>query len=247
MLIAIISDLHANLDALQTCMAKIDELRPDDLICLGDMVGYGPNPREALDVVMARCSKVLLGNHDEALLKQPVNFNKIPREALMWTKTQFEGEAYRRYLDYLWTLQPLLREGEIVYSHGMLQSNVNYVEVPEDVLFIFERMTVQERVCFAGHSHFPCIWGLRDSSLYYIEAEEAGPIELGEFEKCWVNVGSIGQPRDRDNRSCFITYDTEKRAVTYHRIAYDVDKTAQKIRDIPGLDNFLADRLYRGI
>lgn len=247
MLTAIISDIHSNLEALEACLKHIDRMDVGKIVCLGDVVGYGPNPKEVLEIVKKRCDVVLLGNHDEALLKQPVNFNKIPREAILWTKAQFNIDTDKEMLDYLWSLSPLEHDGELVYSHGMLHSNMNYVEEPEDVLFIFERMSLKERLCFAGHSHIPCIWALENNSLYYVEALENEPFELERYEKCWINVGSVGQPRDRDNRSCFATYDTKTQVLQYHRVAYDHATTASKIRQQEGLDDFLADRLHRGL
>lgn len=247
MLLAVLSDIHANLEALLACLQRIDELKAERIVCLGDLVGYGPNPRQVVEITKNRCASVILGNHDEALIKKPVNFNRIPSDAIYWTKKQFEDEEGKKFLDYLWSLHPVWRAGEIILSHGILHNNMSYVEEPEDVLFIFESMTLDEKICFAGHSHLPSAWYIQDGNLYIHDAVDKEPLDLKAAKKTWVNVGSVGQPRDRDPRACFATWDTVERVLRFHRVQYDIEKTANQIRKIAELDNFLADRLSQGI
>lgn len=247
MKVAVVSDIHSNTEAFLTVLAAIDEMKVDRIYCLGDIVGYGPNPVEIVNIVRDRVHACILGNHDEAVIDEPRYFNRIPYEAIMWTKVQF-SYGQEENLQYLASLPPILRESGMVFTHGLLDNNMCYVDSTDDLMMIFDGMETQDFICFGGHSHFPSVWVLGEDELKPIESEPGKEITLGpEIQKVWANVGSVGQPRDGDPRASFMTWDTTERTLVHHRIDYDLKETMNKIRHIPELDNFLAERLENGV
>ena len=248
MKVAIISDVHSNEEALNAVYGTIDKLGVDRIYCLGDIVGYGPDPLKIIHMIRERVHACILGNHDEAVLVEPKYFNRIPYEAIMWTKIQLSFRCEDE-LKYLGNLPTILKDEGMVFTHGLLDNNMCYVDNTDDLLVIFERMEDNDIVCFGGHSHFPSAWTLNnDGHMSAVDIKPGGSFQLGpQFAKLWVNVGSVGQPRDGDHRSSFMTWDTESRILCYHRVEYDYKTTMAKIRKIPELDNFLAERLERGV
>jgi len=245
--VAIVSDIHSNVEAFSVVKNKIEDLGVDKIFCLGDIVGYGPNPVEILNVVRENVDACILGNHDEAVLEEPKYFNRIPYEAIMWTKVQF-SYGQEKNLEFLGSLPSIYREQGVVLTHGLLDNNMCYVDSTDDLMMIFDGMTEDDFICFGGHSHYPSIWALGEDELGPIELEPGQEVVLGpEVKKAWANVGSVGQPRDGDPRSSFMTWDTTERTLAYHRVEYDFPTTMKKIRHIPELDNFLADRLENGV
>lgn len=243
---AIVSDIHSNVEAFTTVLDHIKGLDVDQIYCLGDIVGYGPNPREIISMVREHVKHCIMGNHDEAVLSEPKYFNRIPYEAIKWTQVQLsiqcEGE-----LDYLSKLPEILHDQGMVFTHGLLDNNMCYVDNTDDLALIFKSMMEEDVICFGGHSHYPCVWILQNKEMLPIELQPGESyVADATVDKLWVNVGSVGQPRDGDNRSSFMTWDTEERRLEYIRIPYDYEMTMSKIRKIPELDNFLADRLEKG-
>lgn len=244
---AIISDIHGNLEALEAVLADIETRGVDDIYCLGDVIGYGPNPRECIDLIMDKCSVCILGNHDQAALFDPEGFNAGAERAIFWTRSQFERGDPRgneRRWDFLGELPRMKREDNFLYVHGSARNPLNEYVFPEDIYHQrkMERIfALVDSYCFQGHTHIPGVF--TEDYTFRDPADLGGVFEFGE-QKALVNVGSVGQPRDGDSRACYVTLDgTELR---YHRVEYDVDKTAEKIYPIPELDNFLGDRLRDG-
>jgi predicted phosphodiesterase len=248
-MIALISDIHGNLEALQTVLAEIDRRGVDEIICLGDVVGYGPNPTECIDLVMRRCSVTLMGNHDFAVFYEPYNFNVGAEQACYWTRAQFEADANAERRDARWRflgkLQPLERRPGVMCAHASPRRPINEYIFPDDIYTnsskfgpIFERV---EKVCFVGHTHVPGVF--LEGPDFYSPEELDARFELG-IEKAVINVGSVGQPRDRDPRSSFVLFDG--RSVEFVRVAYDVDAVVKKVEKIDALDNFLGSRLRDG-
>jgi len=248
---AIISDIHGNFEALTAVLGRIGDIGVDEIICLGDIIGYGPNPLECLDTVIDRCQLTILGNHDQAAIFDPDGFNPIAMKAIYWTREQLENDtadleqADRRW-DFLGELPRRHDEGEYLFVHGSPRDPTNEYVFPETV---YERdllailMSRIERVCFQGHTHIP---GIFTESGAFVSPDECDHYFRLDAGKCMLNVGSVGQPRDGDARSCFVVLDTEERSVRYHRVEYDADKTREKIYGIPDLDNMLGDRLMTG-
>jgi len=247
--VAIVSDIHSNIEALEAVMKDIQSKNDiDKICCLGDLVGYGPNPVEVLKVAREQFKACILGNHDEAVLKEPKYFNRIPEEAIYWTKDILEEQGSSADIQYLESLENLFREEGYVLSHGIMEDNMSYTTETEDLFYIFENMEPSEFVCFGGHSHQPALWVLEDDELFFFEPELDHDFKVDiESQKCWVNVGSVGQPRDSDTRASYVIYDTKTNIINFQKVEYDFEITANKIRNIDGLDNFLGDRLTKGV
>ncbi len=244
---AIISDIHGNLEALEAVLADIRSQNVTDIYCLGDIIGYGPNPRECIDLVMQNCQITIIGNHDQAALFDPEGFNPGAERAIFWTRAQLEAgdpAGNERRWEFLGELPRMKRDGELMYVHGSARNPLNEYVFPEDIYNQrkLERIfALVEKYCFQGHTHIP---GVFTEDCNFMAPDEFDmTYQLGDF-KALVNVGSVGQPRDGDNRSCYVLLND--RTVTYRRVAYDFEKTAAKIYPIPELDNFLGDRLREG-
>ncbi len=245
---AIISDIHGNLEALQSVMADISEQQCDQIFCLGDIVGYGPNPLECLDLCRA-FDAAILGNHDQGALFDPEGFSSNAEKAIFWTRDQLERingepERQRERLNFLAELQRNIREPNFLFVHGSARNPLNEYVFPEDIYNqrkIEKIFALVERYCFQGHTHVPGVF--TDDGKYFHPNDIGHRHELTE-SKAMVNVGSVGQPRDGDPRSCYVIL--EGNVVEFRRVDYPITETAGKIYDIPELDNFLGDRLSEG-
>lgn len=242
---AIISDIHGNLEALEAVLADIKSKGVTELYCLGDIVGYGPNPCECVDRAM-KADFCLLGNHDQAALFDPEGFNAGAERAIFWTRSILEkptpGSEAR--WEFLGELPRRKAEGDLLFVHGSARNPLNEYVFPEDVYNqqkmekIFALVT---KYCFQGHTHIP---GIFTEGFEFLAPEELDfEYELGD-QKALINVGSVGQPRNGDNRSSYVILDGN--TVKFQRVEYNFETTAQKIYDIPDLDNFLGDRLRDG-
>ena len=244
---AIISDLHSNMAALSAVLEDIKAKGISEILCLGDVIGYGPEPEETLDIAMG-FKMTLLGNHEEALLTDANNFNIRARDAINWTRKKLDLEsedpAKLGRWAYLEKLVPMQEVGDILFVHGSPRAPTTEYIVPRDgqdkrkMSDIFSRFG---RLCFVGHSHIP---GVYTEEGFFSPADLCDIYMCEPGRKALVNVGSVGQPRDGDIRASYVTYDGE--AVVFRRIPYDVERTVQKIYAIPELDRFLGDRLREG-
>jgi diadenosine tetraphosphatase ApaH/serine/threonine PP2A family protein phosphatase len=246
---AVLSDIHGNLEALTAVFAEIDRRGITDVICLGDVIGYGPNPMECLDLVRQRCRVTLMGNHDFAVLYEPYNFNTGAESACFWTRQTFEDDPDdARRADrwrYLGNLPVRLKTADFVAVHASPRRPINEYIFPDDIYTnpakfqsIFERF---DRVCFVGHTHVPGVF--LEGPDFYSPDELEYRFELTD-EKAVVNVGSVGQPRDRDPRSSFVV--VHPNSIEFVRIPYDYETTVRKITENHDLDNFLGTRLLDG-
>ncbi len=245
---AIISDIHSNLEALEAVLADIRQLGVQETYCLGDIIGYGPNPRECIDLVM-QCNACILGNHDQAALFDPEGFNSSAERAIFWTRQQLEDPRgnradNQRRLDFLGELPRQRAEGNLLFVHGSARQPTNEYVFPEDVYNqrkMEKIFSLIQHYCFQGHTHVPGIFaqGSEFSSPEQLNFQH----KLGT-EKTMINVGSVGQPRDGDRRACYVVLEDE--LVTFRRVDYPFEKTAEKIYNIPDLDRFLGDRLREG-
>jgi predicted phosphodiesterase len=272
---AIISDVHSNLAALNTVLADIEQRGVKGIVCLGDVVGYGPNPRECVDLIRRKCRVCIMGNHDHAVLYEPTNFNAAAERAAYWTRRVLESEpdAEQRNArwEFLGRLPVRAKENDILYVHASPRRPINEYIFPEDVftnpqkvLANFERLDA--RCCFLGHTHQP---GVFLDDPYFDppnELPDSPFFELDE-ERAIINVGSVGQPRDRDPRASYVIVhpheDNEaanpgsgsllERAtrcsvdqVEFVRLEYDIEATVKQILAEPELDDMLGHRLYEG-
>ncbi len=244
---AIVSDIHGNHVALQAVLADIATQDCEQIVCLGDIVGYGPEPNACIDEV-CHFSACILGNHDLAALFGPEGFSNAAEQAILWTRQQIESgdspEACFRRLNFLAHLPRTRREGSVMFVHGSVRNPVNEYVFPEDVYNrrkMEKLFSMVQRVCFQGHTHVP---GVFASDMTFSKPEDINhELKLGD-EKAMVNVGSVGQPRDGDWRSCYVIFDDPW--IRFRRVEYDVEKTVNAIHNLPALDRFLGDRLRDG-
>ena len=253
-MIALLSDIHGNTEALSKCLAKVEDLSPDRMICLGDVIGYGPNPRESLRIVIDRCEFSMLGNHEHAAMFYASDFNPRARQAIDWTRDQLNRrdcsrEENMEFWNYLDGMKKEHREASMLFVHASPRDPVREYMVPRDVA---DKQKMDEcfaemgdaNLCFIGHSHVP---GIFTKSGEFLTPADVG-MEWQVDQPAIVNVGSVGQPRDGDPRASFATYDGDGASgvVRFYRTDYDVEATMQKIRSIEELPDYLADRLAEG-
>lgn len=248
---ALISDIHGNLEGLQAVLADIEAVGVDEVYCLGDIIGYGPNPCECLDLVIRHSKLTILGNHDQAALFDPDGFNPMALQAIYWTRDQLDNgpgspaQVNKRW-DFLGELPRLSDESEFKFVHGSPRDPTNEYVFPE---YVFDQRKMEilfgkvQQYCFMGHTHLPGVFTTR---CEFISPDECNHKFSLASEKLLINVGSVGQPRDDDNRSCYVILDTDAMMIEYRRIDYDIDKTANKIYDVPDLADALGDRLKHG-
>ncbi len=244
MRIGILSDIHANLEALSETLAALDREKPDRVICLGDVVGYGASVNECCALVRKVAEVTLLGNHDAAVAgRMDYSFYyDAARHALDWTASRIDAD----HLEWLRSLPYLHRIGEIGFSHGnpVQAEAYEYVFAVEQARELLPHLAALADVNFIGHSHLCKAFAIHPSGdVNEVVAQRFG---LRRGYKYVVSVGSVGQPRDCDNRACFVIYDSTERIVEYHRVAYDIETSAQKIFDADLALNF-GKRLFLGV
>lgn len=248
---AIVSDVHSNLKALQEAIKAIDaELGTSGIVYnLGDVVGYGPRPVECLDLIRARAAWSLLGNHDQGVTWDPKHFNEHAERALLWTRERFtKANGSDDYFEYLDQLKPSRKVDGLQFVHASPRDPVNEYIKPEDVHDERKMRAIEQLVpsiCFCGHTHLPGVFRL-GSQPTFVSAAEEGVQVLAEGVPCVVNVGSVGQPRDRDPRACYVIFDPQTRTVHYRRVEYAFEETAKEILLIKELSPFYAERLRLG-
>ena len=233
MRLAIISDIHGNLEALTTAFALIKKHGVDEIICLGDVVGYGANPNECLSAVRERCSVILLGNHDAAAIDLAVadQFTINARLSAIWTNSVLLKE----HKEFLETLPLTKSRSEILLAHGSPYEpeEWHYIISEYEAREAFQSFT--EQLCFVGHSHIPVIFSQKGTTAL-----------VAPGDRFIINIGSVGQPRDGNPQLSFGIFDTDSWAYNNIRADYDIPAAAQKIRKA-GLPRALADRLMFGV
>lgn len=245
---ALISDIHGNIEALTAVVADIQSQDISEVFCLGDVIGYGPNPCECIDKVMELTKMCILGNHDQGALFDPEGFSSGAERAIFWTRSQLErnndGDKNVRRWAYLCELNRTYRDGDMLFVHGSARSPLNEYVFPEDVYNakkLEKIFSLIPKHCFQGHTHVPGVF--TEDSRFYSPTDLGGRYRLTD-QKAMINVGSVGQPRDSDTRSCYVVVDEE--TVEFRRVEYPIDTTVAKIHSIPELDDFLGDRLREG-
>jgi len=236
MSIAIISDIHGNLEALQTVFEYIDSKKIETVYCLGDIVGYGPNPNECVEMIQERCKVILMGNHDYAAigLANIEYFNEYAKMSTYWT-IDILTESNKQFLKKI----PFSHQTDdliLVHSSPSNPTHWYYVLSVQDAQI--EMQSFEEHICFIGHSHVPVIFN--EQNFY-----RSTPKKLKPKSKYIINVGSVGQPRDGNSNCCFTVFDEKEQYVDFVRLSYDINKTYSKIIKA-GLPVFLAERLLKG-
>jgi predicted phosphodiesterase len=252
--LAIISDIHGNLFAFRAVLARMGGLGVDEVVCLGDVVGYGPHPGECLDLVVRYCSSAVRGNHDQAVvdLNFANTFNGAAREAIYWTRDVL-GPLHLSALNKLPPIATIGEDGSITCVHdNPAPGPTDYVHDKNVAALAFRG--VATHVCLIGHTHVPMVFEAPDDdplSEYtscnltaYLPVHEV-EIKLEPGKRYICNPGSVGQPRDCDPRASFAILDTAARTFTVHRTPYDI-AAAQAATMQAGLPTILADRLAIG-
>jgi diadenosine tetraphosphatase ApaH/serine/threonine PP2A family protein phosphatase len=234
----IISDIHSNLEALQRTLEYYHDYKGEkELICLGDIVGYGPDPVECLRIMLSLTDKICMGNHDFAVVDpaEETYMNRFARDGVRFSRQKLPRDLIERIAEFPYSI---LR-GPVQFCHStpVRPEMWDYIVAPIDAWKYMKMM--KSEICFVGHSHVPGI---------YCEVE--APFRKGKFHlppgaKVIINAGSVGQPRDYDPRLAFMIYDDVEKTVEPVRLHYDIDAVVRKIEEA-GLPSVLGERLRYG-
>jgi diadenosine tetraphosphatase ApaH/serine/threonine PP2A family protein phosphatase len=236
---AIFSDIHANLEAFEAVLADARGNRCTDFVCLGDVVGYNANPHECVERLREMDCPIVKGNHDEqaSLLESSRDFNEMAEAAIQWTRDHLT-EDDKEWLRAL-KLQRQVRDFTIVHAT---------LDTPEQWSYVFNNLdaaasfTYQHTtVCFFGHTHVPMGF-IRDEG---VQRQRIDKLRIDTAKKYFINVGSVGQPRDGDWHAAYCIYHIESNVVEQRRVKYDLETAQKKIIDA-GLPRLLAERLAIG-
>lgn len=249
---AVISDVHGNLHALHAVLSRIDRLNVDEIICLGDIVGYGPHPAACLDLLLSRCATIVRGNHDEAVLEHANlwTFNGHARAAILWTKRVLEPAQ----------IHAIARLPQIAHVAGMAMC-VHDSPIPNNSGYIYDARAaavafrgVESAICLLGHTHVPMAFGtdslvaeepVNPRNVMVEQLTEGSVIRMDPGSRYILNPGAVGQPRDSDPRASFAILDLGQGTFTLHREPYDI-AAAQEATFKAGLPAILAERLALG-
>jgi diadenosine tetraphosphatase ApaH/serine/threonine PP2A family protein phosphatase len=244
MRIGIISDIHGNLEALQAVLADLESRQADEIVCLGDIVGYGAEPGVCLDIVLETCSVVVAGNHDHAAvgLLNAANFNPLAKHAMEYARDRLTASQRQQLRDL--PIEAILGDLLLVHASPYRPEDFPYLHDLEDARLAFAERPFTIAVC--GHTHVP---------LTFREIGEPDPevrlslnptIDVSPPGRTICNVGSVGQPRDRDPRACFAIYDSAAQILELRRTSYDIESASGKI-EAAGLPEALGRRLLAGV
>jgi len=235
----LISDIHGNLEALQATLDVCSQIEPYQLMCLGDIVGYGADPTACLDAVGERANLILAGNHDLAVAGTIpfTDFNDIARQSIEWTQKELSEEDR----ELLASLPLQYVDGDYCFTHAspIEPMEFTYVRTMEDVAKVFS--AIGQKFCFVGHTHLPVLVRL-DQKTGKMEVIREPRIQIENHSRYFVNVGSIGQPRDNNPDACLVVLDEDTQTLEFLRIPYDITTSQEKILS-HGLPSFLAERL----
>jgi diadenosine tetraphosphatase ApaH/serine/threonine PP2A family protein phosphatase len=242
--VAVLTDIHSNLPALEAVLAAIDEAKIERKWCLGDVVGYGAQPDQCTKLVSERCELSLVGNHDLAVTGEISTdvFSASAAAAVEWTRANADSST----IDFLKSLEPENTDHDVALYHASPRDPVwEYVLAVDQARECMAQQAA--RVALIGHSHV-ALWFSDGQGPPGSEgggqAEDGREIDLSE-QRWLLNPGSVGQPRDGDPRAAWLELDTDEWKATYRRVDYDIDRAAEAIREA-GLPELLADRLYVG-
>jgi diadenosine tetraphosphatase ApaH/serine/threonine PP2A family protein phosphatase len=237
---AIFSDIHANLEALEAVRRDAEEQKCTHFVCLGDVVGYNANPHECVDRIRELDCPIVKGNHDEqvSLEESSRDFNELAQQAINWTREQLSEEDKQWLRDLRFQRQ--VRDFTIVHATLDTPEQWGYVfnNLDATASFTYQHTTV----CFFGHTHVPMAFIREEGGVRRVRVDQL-PIDAAK--KYFINVGSVGQPRDGDWRAAYCIYHLEKNVVEQRRLKYDLETAQKKIIEA-GLPALLAERLSIG-
>lgn len=233
------SDIHGNLEALQAALEAARRFEPYQLMCLGDFVGYGADPEPCIELAGDKANLMLAGNHDLAVagVISTDDFNTIARESITWTRDQLSPEDQ----ELLSNLPLQYIDGDYCYTHASPIDPIRfmYIRTLEDVAEVFA--SIGQRFCFVGHTHLPVLVAM-NARNGRMEVKREPKIDIAAHCRYFINVGSIGQPRDSNPDACLVVLDEEAGSLEFIRVPYDVSKSQGKILS-NGLPSYLAERL----
>jgi len=239
MKVIIISDIHGNLEALNKVLEYIDKLEGEKrVVCLGDIVGYGPDPAECFKIVESLTDNICLGNHEDAVLDTDYDYQITTpaRDAIRWTREILDEEIK----ETIKKLPLSIEEENILYVHASPDDPMLWKYISNTGNAYSSLIEMKHSLCFVGHSHIPGIYSYRSLQRNSIKAT------LSKDDKTIVNVGSVGQPRDGSPMLSFAVFDDDNWDVKIVRLEYDYYKTMAKIEKA-NLPHFLAERLAKGV
>ncbi len=244
---AIISDIHANVEALEAILNDIDRRRVDKIVCLGDIVGYNASPNETIDLVRKAGILSISGNHDMRATgdAEPLGFNPQARSAILWTRDQITPENK----EYLASLPETLAVDDIFFMvHGSVNSADDYILSTSEAILNFELLKNEgdQHICFFGQTHRPAIFVEDEGRVFLVRGEgKEYDFMLRESAYYLINPGAVGQPRDQDERAAYTIYDARRNRVSFYRVVYDTAAASRKIV-AAGLPFTLAVRIKQG-
>lgn len=240
---AIVSDIHSNYEAFVSVIEEIKNEKVDKIFCCGDIVGYGPNPDECINLIKQYSIVSVLGNHDVGVLdKVDLSwFNKDASDAIIINKKLISFENFR----FLETLSTSFIEGNFLFVHGSPRDNIYEYLLDLSSLKLNIKF-MNQKICFCGHTHSPFIYSFNieteKGEVFYTDKVA---FEIEKSKKYIINVGSVGQPRDGDNRACYVIFDLEKNTVKFNRVKYNINLTQKKML-LLNMPEFLITRLDFG-
>lgn len=241
MKIALISDVHSNLEALEEVLRDIEKQGVEKIHFLGDAIGYGIDPNKCIRLLSKHCDIKLLGNHDYAALGLVSlnGFNKVAKTSVEWTQTKLKKNSIEKLADF--ELNATFLDYAMVHASPGTPEDWDYILGIDQAEEQFDFFT--QSICFVGHSHIPTVFTKKADGT--ITTSLRNVMELDQNLRYIINIGSVGQPRDNDPRACYLTVDTDSSKIEYRRVEYDIDKTQAKMRKALFPD-FLVERLAVG-
>lgn len=244
MRIAIISDIHSNLAALEAVLNDIASKKIDKIYCLGDVIGYGPYPKECLEQVKKTCQEIIKGNHENSLELLDLGESHLRKVALLGVRFS-KGKLSEEEINFLSGLptSKIIEDLGLTLCHGAFTEPQIWKYIEEEDEAKNELANIPTRICLLGHTHIPFLFGSNSG----LSEELPDDLVLKQDEKYIINVGSVGQPRDDDCRASYVIleYSAEQVIFNLQRVFYDISQTEKAIL-AAGLPKYLAERLFRG-
>lgn len=236
----IISDIHGNLEGLQAVLRECSLARVQAILCTGDIVGYGANPKECLEIIRQFKVITVAGNHDWAVGGRLdfSHFTDDGRAAVEWTRLHLSIED----ITYLNAIELSVKNRDFILTHASLDQPQQFMYMTDMSKIIPSFALMDVAVCFIGHTHVPAVFVEADGKAYHLENSS---IEVQPGYKYIINTGSVGQPRDGNPMASFGIYDTAMQTIELRRVPYDIQEAQRKIIEA-GLPRSLALRLMKG-
>ncbi|HSI84006.1 MAG: metallophosphoesterase [Candidatus Methylacidiphilales bacterium] len=241
--IALFSDVHSNLEALEAVLADMEKQKVSAKVCLGDVVGYNANPVECLERLRELNINIIKGNHDEeaASTNSLTHYREVARIGMEYSRGQLsrEQKTFLRARPYVGQVRDFL----VVHASLCQPEEFYYLDSYEEACLHLDIQPT--KICFVGHTHVPRVFAI-DDKMQVIDVDIHNHMKVGKLPRCVVNVGSVGQPRDGDSRACYAVYNVDSESIDFRRVTYDIEATRKKILEA-GLPPPLGDRLFKGI